>query len=146
MWIDPKEAGVYLGNCAEYCGTQHANMLLRVVAQEPEDFAKWAANQQQAAVKAVDSEASQGEATYGSLSCVNCHTIKGTDSLGKFGPDLTHLMARQTIGAGVLTNNQANLHTWINDPQDPKPGCFMPSMKLTKPELDQVVNYLASLK
>ena len=144
MWIDPKEPGVYLGNCAEYCGSQHAHMLLRVVAQAPADFQKWMADQQKPA--APDSQVTQQQAAYGSLACVNCHTIRGTSSLGKFGPDLTHLMDRQTIGAGVLTNTPQNLRLWVNDPQDPKPGCFMPSMKLTGKELDQVVAYLGSLK
>ncbi len=144
MWIDPREPGVYLGNCAEYCGTQHANMLLRVVAQEPADFQKWIAAQQKPAVQ--DAQASGNQAAYGSLACVNCHTIRGTGSVGKFGPDLTHLMDRQTIGAGVLENTPQNLRKWVNDPQDPKPGCFMPSMKLTDPQLDQVVAYLQTLK
>lgn len=144
MWIDPREAGLYLGNCAEYCGTQHANMMLRVVAQEPADFRKWIADQQKPA--AQDEQAATGRAAYGALSCVNCHTIRGTNSAGKFGPDLTHLMDRQTIGAGVLTNTVQHLRSWVNDPQEPKPGCFMPSMKLTNKELDQVVGYLATLK
>jgi len=144
MWIDPREAGVYFGNCAEYCGTQHANMMLRVIAQEPADFQKWIAGQQKPAM--ADGQLSAQRAVYGSLSCVSCHSIRGTASLGKFGPDLTHLMDRQTIGAGVLDNNHQNLRAWVNDPQDPKPGCFMPSMKLTDSQLDQVVAYLESLK
>lgn len=144
MWIDPRAPGVYFGNCAEYCGSQHAHMLLRVIAQAPADFQKWIADQQKPAVTAAQASAEQ--AVYGSLACVNCHTIRGTDSMGKFGPDLTHLMDRRTIGAGVMDNTAKNLRTWVNDPQDPKPGCFMPSMKLTDKELDQVVAYLGSLK
>lgn len=143
MWIDPKEPGVYLGNCAEYCGTQHANMLLRVIAQTPSDFRKWAADQQKP--QEEKPQVAEDRARFESLSCVNCHAIRGTIANGKFGPDLTHLMTRQTIGAGVLDNNTKNLHYWVNDPQDPKPGCFMPSMKLTNNELDQVVAYLQSL-
>jgi cytochrome c oxidase subunit 2 len=72
--------------------------------------------------------------------------IRGTSAKGQFGPDLTHLMSRQTLAAGVLTNTTQNLRAWVNDPQQAKPGCFMPSMKLTDPELDQVVSYLQSLK
>jgi cytochrome c oxidase subunit II len=144
MWIDPREAGVYVGNCAEYCGTQHAKMLLRVIAQQPADFERWMAEQQKPAN--ADPQASGAKATFESLSCVNCHMIRGTQSIGKFGPDLTHLMSRQTIGAGILTNSIENLRAWVNDPQEPKPGCFMPSMKLTEPELTQVVSYLQSLK
>ncbi len=144
MWIDPREPGVYLGNCAEYCGTQHANMLLRVIAQTPQEFKTWTEQQQQPAENNPD--VSQSRDMYGSLACVNCHAIRGTPSVGKFGPDLTHMMSRQTIAAGVLVNNAKNLRAWVNDPQNAKPGCLMPSMKLTDPELDQVVSYLQSLK
>ncbi|HTU45686.1 MAG TPA: cytochrome c oxidase subunit II [Bryobacteraceae bacterium] len=143
-WIDPREAGVYVGNCAEYCGTQHANMLLRVIAQKQADFEAWLAEQKKPANE--DPQASQAKAAFGSLSCVNCHMIRGTQAVGKFGPDLTHLMSRQTLGAGVLANTAQNLRAWVNDPQESKPGCFMPSMKLTDPQLDQVVSYLQSLK
>ena len=143
IWIDPTEPGVYLGNCAEYCGTQHANMLLRVVAQKPEDFNKWAAEEEKNS--AENTQVAQAKATFLSLSCANCHTVRGTSAMGKFGPDLTHLMSRQTIGAGVLTNTTENLRAWVNNPQDAKPGCLMPSMKLTSQELDQVMTYLQSL-
>jgi cytochrome c oxidase subunit 2 len=144
MWIDPKEPGVYFGNCAEYCGTQHANMLLRVIAQKPEDFKAWTEQQQRNA--ALSAEATADRQEFESLSCVNCHAIKGTAAMGKFGPDLTHLMSRQTIGAGVIDNTPENMRVWVNNPQDPKPGCFMPSLKLTDSELSQVVNYLETLK
>lgn len=143
-WINPKAPGVYFGNCAEYCGTQHANMLLRVVAESPEDFKKWTLNQQTRANEA--SEAAQGKAVFQSLSCVNCHMVQGTTSVGKFGPDLTHLMSRREIGGGMIENNRKNLKAWVNDPQEIKPGCLMPSMKLTDHELDQVVAYLETLK
>ena len=143
MWIDPKEPGVYVGNCAEYCGTQHANMLLRTIVDTPDDFHRWAAAQQQA--QRISPEAETGKAAFESLACASCHTIKGTPSQGKFGPDLTHLMTRQTLAAGVMLNNSKNLRDWVNDPQVSKPGCFMPSMKLTNTELDQVVAYLQSL-
>lgn len=143
-WIDPRLPGVYVGNCAEYCGTQHANMLLRVIAQSPADFNAWMSSQQKPAN--ADPQVAAARAAFGSLSCVNCHMIRGTPAAGAFGPDLTHLMSRQTLAAGVLVNNTENLRAWVNDPQVPKPGCLMPSMKLTGPELDQVVSYLQSLK
>ena len=143
-WIDPRQPGVYVGNCAEYCGTQHANMLLRVIAQEQADFDSWMAQQQKPAND--DPQASAAKATFRSLACVNCHMVRGTPAIGKFGPDLSHLMSRQTLAAGVLVNNAQNLRAWVNDPQESKPGCFMPSMKLTDPQLDQVVSYLQSLK
>ena len=144
LWMDPREPGVYFGNCAEYCGTQHANMMLRVIAHPSGDFDKWAAQQQKAPEQ--DARAATGKASFESLSCVNCHNAGGYSSETKFGPDLTHLMSRQTIGSGVLTNTHENLRRWVNDPQEAKPGCFMPSMKLTGQELDQVVAYLETLK
>ncbi len=155
MWIDPTEAGIYLGNCAEYCGTQHANMLLRVIAQPMAEFKKWAADEQARATPVAEQasltsspqgqDVMTGRRTFESLSCVNCHTIQGTVSQGKFGPDLTHLMSRETIGAGVTTNTPAHLRAWVDDPQTIKPGCLMPSLKLTNTELDQVLAYLRSL-
>jgi cytochrome c oxidase subunit 2 len=143
-WIDPQQPGIYLGNCAEYCGTQHANMLLRVIAQQQPDFAAWAAEQQKPAEQ--DQQASDAKAVFESLACVNCHTVRGTQAIGKVGPDLTHLMSRQTIGAGVLTNTPEHLRAWVNDPQQWKPGCLMPSMKLTGQQVNQVVSYLQTLK
>jgi cytochrome c oxidase subunit II len=136
-WIDPREPGIYLGNCAEYCGTQHANMLLRVVAQEPGDFKQWTVEQQKAAA---------GNAVFQSLSCVSCHAVKGTTAAGKFGPDLTHLMSRQTLAAGAITNTPENLREWVKNPQGAKPGSLMPSLQLTDEELGQVVSYLQTLK
>jgi cytochrome c oxidase subunit 2 len=144
MWIDPREPGTYVGNCAEYCGTQHANMFLRVVAQAPNDFHIWAAEQQKTAHEGP--QVSDAKATFGTLGCVSCHAIRGTPAVGKFGPDLTHLMSRQTLAAGVLTNTTQNLRSWVNNPQQAKPGCFMPSMELTDEQLNQVVSYLESLK
>jgi cytochrome c oxidase subunit 2 len=142
MWIDPRETGVYVGNCAEYCGNQHANMLLRVVAEDRPAFEAWAQKQKSAA----PNEASAGRAVFESLSCVNCHVIRGTPAIGKFGPDLTHLASRSTIAAGMMTNTPEHLKTWINDPQQVKPGSFMPSMKLADKQLDQVVSYLGTLQ
>ncbi|MBV9763032.1 MAG: cytochrome c oxidase subunit II [Acidobacteriaceae bacterium] len=144
-WIDPRQPGVYVGNCAEYCGTQHANMLLRVIAESSEEFNAWMSAQRKPANNS-DTQLSAAQTVFGSLSCVNCHMIRGTSAIGAFGPDLTHLMSRQTLGAGVLVNNTENLRAWVNDPQIPKPGCLMPSMKLTGPELNQVISYLQSLK
>ncbi len=172
MWLDAKKRGVYFGNCAEYCGTQHANMLLRVIADDPAEFKQWTLEQQKkqpqlAATQAVTSPAPQirpisnapsaslpnaadaataNQAAFESLSCVNCHMVQGTASVGKFGPDLTHLMSRRTIGAGVIDNTHDNLRKWVDNPQDIKPGCLMPSLKLTDRELDQVVAYLETLK
>jgi cytochrome c oxidase subunit II len=144
IWFDPKEAGTYLGNCAEYCGTQHANMFIRVVVQPQDEFKKWVEAQQQPAVE--DASAAAGKQVYQSLSCVSCHTVRGTSSAGKFGPDLTHLMSRETLASGMMRNTRQNLRSWVQDPQAMKPGCLMPSMQLTDKELDAVVSYLVTLK
>jgi cytochrome c oxidase subunit II len=144
MWIDPQVAGTYLGQCAEYCGTEHAMMLLRVVVEPRAEFERWAAAQKQPPV--LDSAESHGRAVFQSTACVNCHTIRGTPADGRFGPDLTHLMARETIGAGVATNTLAHLKIWVNDPAQMKPGVLMPAMNLGDKDLDDLVAYLATLR
>jgi cytochrome c oxidase subunit 2 len=144
MWIDPQVAGTYLGQCAEYCGTEHAMMLIRVVVEPRSDFDRWAAAQKQPPV--TDSAASHGRAVFESTACVNCHTIQGTQADGRFGPDLTHLMARETIGAGVATNTRDHLRIWVNDPSQMKPGALMPAMNLGDKELDDLVAYLVTLR
>jgi cytochrome c oxidase subunit 2 len=143
MWIDPRLTGVYLGNCAEYCGTQHANMQLRVVADSAEDFDKWVALQKQ---DAAHPGAQPGRELFLSLNCVNCHTLKGTPAAGKFGPDLSHLMSRQTIAAGMIPNNIENLQRWVKDPQEVKPGNLMPDMQLNETEVNLIIAFLSTLK
>ena len=147
MWIDPHQPGLYVGNCAEYCGTQHANMLLTVVGEDPKAFKQWTIEQQK---RAIDNpQVAEGKVEFESLACVNCHNILGSgkaSSGSKFGPDLTHLMSRQTLGSGVIKNTPDNLRAWVNDPQVAKPGCLMPSMKLTPDELTKVVDYLETLR
>jgi len=144
VWIEPTEPGTYVGNCAEYCGLQHARMLLRVIAHTPDDFQKWVAAQKQPPVDNPQLRA--GRDAFFSTSCVNCHAIKGTKAKGQFGPDLTHLMSRETLGAGVIANTVENLQAWVRDPQHAKPGALMPNMQLTDGELNQMVAYLSSLK
>ena len=143
MWIEPKQVGTYLGNCAEYCGTQHARMLLRVIVHEPDDFARWAAAQQQNG--AEDPQVKAGRDVFFSTSCVNCHTIGGTSARGRFGPDLTHLMSRNTLASGAAPNTPEKLRAWVRDPQTIKDGSLMPNMQLTETELDQLVAYLQTL-
>jgi cytochrome c oxidase subunit 2 len=143
MWIDPHETGVYVGQCAQYCGTQHAKMLLRVIVQSREDFDRWIASQQRP-VQFAGSVA-HGRQVFESTACVNCHTIAGTSAKGKFGPDLTHLMSRETIAAGAAINNRDNLRQWVKDPDAFKPGALMPAMQLDDHDLDAVTDYLTSL-
>ncbi len=144
LWLEPTSTGTYLGNCAEYCGTQHANMQLRVIVHPPDEFAEWVRTQQ--AAPTVDPAVARGYDTFVSNSCVNCHTVNGTVADGVFGPDLTKLMTRQTIGAGVAPNDTANLRSWVRDPQVLKPGALMPDMKLLDSEVDDIVAYLQTLK
>jgi len=144
MWIDPRQEGTFLGNCAEYCGTQHANMLLRVVVEPAADFEKWAAAQKMNA--ASDPQLESARNTFLSLNCINCHTVSGTIAKGTFGPDLSHLMSRTTLASGMISNTPGNLHAWVKDPQAIKRGNLMPNMQLNPRELDEVVKYLSSLK
>lgn len=144
MWIAPREPGLYLGQCAEYCGTQHARMMLRVVAHPPEAFAAWVAAQQQPAVD--DPAVRAGRALFERTACVNCHRVAGTDANGIFGPDLTHLMSRETLAAGAAPNTPAALRAWITNPDTLKPGALMPAMQLPPDEIDQLVAYLTTLR
>ena len=144
MWIDPSKTGMYEGQCSQYCGTEHAKMLLRVYVQPRADFDAWVRNQQQTAAQVAQVEA--GRQVFESQSCINCHAVKGTIANGRFGPDLTHLMSRDTIAAGAAVNTPENLRRWIENPEVFKSGSNMPAMNLSPEELNQVTAYLATLK
>jgi cytochrome c oxidase subunit II len=144
MWIGPNQSGVFLGQCAQYCGTQHAKMLLRVYVDSSEEFAAWVHGQQQPA--ALDVGVTAGRRVFESTACINCHAVGGTVADGRFGPDLTHLMSRQTIASGAAENTRANLRLWIQKPDAIKPGSLMPAMQLTDADLDALVNYLETLR
>ncbi len=143
MWIDPEKAGLYLGQCAQYCGTQHAKMLLRVYADTPSDFAEWIKHQQQIAEQS--SAAAAGRAVFEGNACANCHTVSGTAAHGTFGPNLSHLASRDTIASGAVRNNSQNLRAFIDDPAHFKPGALMPAMHLNDHDLDAVTQYLLTL-
>jgi len=145
MWIDPPQAGLYLGQCAQYCGVQHAKMLLRVYAQSPEDFAAWVKQQQKPAEQNLSGTAAEGQAVFMHNACINCHTVAGTAATGRFGPDLTHLASRDTIASGPVENTPANLRKWIDNPDSMKPGVLMPSMHLNDHDLDVITAYLTTL-
>jgi cytochrome c oxidase subunit II len=144
MWIDPREAGLYLGQCAQYCGTQHAKMLLRVYVQSQEDFERWIQEQREPARQSND--VSQGRHIFETTACINCHAVAGTVANGRFGPDLTHLMSRETIAAGAATNNSEHLRLWIRNPDAIKPGSLMPAMELNDKDLDALTAYLETLR
>jgi len=143
MWVDPRETGLYLGQCAQYCGTQHAKMLLRVYVDSREDFDRWIQEQRQPAH--IAETASAGQRIFEQTACVNCHTIAGTRANGTDGPDLTHLMSRQTIAAGAANNTPGDLLAWVYNPAVIKPGCKMPSMGLSAQQAGAVAEYLETL-
>jgi cytochrome c oxidase subunit II len=144
MWMDPQHTGIFVGQCAQYCGTQHAKMLLRVSVDSPEDFAQWVREQQRPAV--ADERVATGRRVFETTACINCHAINGTVANGRFGPDLTHLMSRITIAAGAALNTPENLRLWIQNPDAVKQGSLMPAMKLSDSDLDAVVGYLETLR
>jgi cytochrome c oxidase subunit 2 len=144
LWFQTDQPALYLGQCAEYCGTQHANMLLRVAADPPEMFERWLENELKPAVE--DPAARDGKAAFLGQSCVNCHAVRGTPARGTYAPDLTHLMSRQTLAAGMVPNTPEYLRQWVHDPQTIKPGCLMPAFGLSDRERDLVVRYLLTLR
>ena len=144
MWVDPLHPGLYVGQCAQFCGIQHAKMLLRVYVDTPEQFAAWASNQAEPGVQ--DPAVAAGRHVFETEACMNCHTVRGTAATGRFGPDLTHLMSRDTLASGAMLNTKDNLRQWIKNPDTFKPGCLMPAMQLSNDQLDQVTAYLATLR
>jgi cytochrome c oxidase subunit 2 len=144
MWVDPHQTGLYVGQCAQYCGTQHAKMLLRVYVQNHDDFDRWI--REQSRLANANDTVSEGQKIFERTACINCHTVAGTAANGRFGPDLTHLMSRDTIASGAAPNTPENLRRWIQDPSVIKPGSKMPAMGLSDPDLDAVTLYLETLR
>jgi cytochrome c oxidase subunit 2 len=144
LWFQTEKTGLFLGQCAEYCGTQHANMLIRVIVDPPDVFERWLKEQ---AKPAVDDAASrEGKAAFLGQSCINCHRVRGTPAQGTYAPDLTHLMSRETLAAGMVANSRENLEHWVADPQSMKPGCLMPAFGLSPRDRDLIVGYLLTLR
>ncbi len=144
MSFVPTKVGVYHGQCSEYCGMEHALMLILVIVESKEDFQRWCANQEKPAVE--DPSQAEGADLFFSKTCANCHRIRGTFAHGGVGPDLTHLMSRQTIGAGAAANTPDNLTAWVRNPQAIKPGCRMPDLKLKPREVRSLASYLETLR
>ena len=185
LWIDPHTIGMYDGQCAQFCGSEHAKMLLRVYVDTPERFQAWIASQQKSAASEAEPAQAQSPAsipnpagakalpdnTPGTLettpaegqqasneispsegrrvfeqqACINCHAVRGTVATGRFGPDLTHLMSRETLASGAMPNTHENLVRWIADPDSFKPGVLMPPMHLTDRQNQQIAAYLTTL-
>jgi cytochrome c oxidase subunit 2 len=144
--LTTSRAGTYRGQCAEYCGWQHAHMALLVVAEEKEAFEAWRKAQISARQPPEDDARKQGETVFLTNACVMCHTVRGTDAGGRTGPDLTHLASRQTIAAGTLPLTRGTLAAWIVDPQGIKPGAHMPLVPLAAGDVDPLLSYLEGLR
>jgi cytochrome c oxidase subunit II len=145
-WIQASEPGAYYGECAEYCGLQHARMAFLVIADPPQQFAAWLTNEQQPAAEPTDPAALAGLQAIMRPSCIGCHTIRGTPAAGRLGPDLTHIGSRRAIAAGTLPNNRGTLAGWIADPQHIKPGNLMPDLGVDLETANAIAAYLESLK
>jgi len=143
LWLEASEPGVYRGQCAEFCGLQHANMIIRVVADPPAEFDRWVDTQSQPA--ADSALAADGRRIFEGATCAGCHRVRGTSAVGNTGPDLTHFGGRATLGAGVRPSSDENLRRWITDPQSIKPGAAMPPTTLPADQLDALVAFLRGL-
>jgi cytochrome c oxidase subunit 2 len=138
--------GVFRGQCAEFCGYQHAKMAFWVTALPPAEFAKWADSQRKPSNIPATPSQRKGQEVFLSSPCPLCHTVQGTPASGKVGPDLTHVASRRSIAAGTLPNRRGYLAGWILDPQHIKPGAYMPPTQLRQGELEPLLDYLESLQ
>lgn len=145
-YLQADSAGIYRGRCAEFCGMQHAHMDFLVIAVPPAEFERWFEHQLRPAPTPTDSLLLEGREVFLSRGCVLCHTIRGTPAGSNFGPDLTHIASRQTLGAGTVPNRRGHLAGWIVDPQRIKPGVRMPPNELGTQELHALLAYLESLQ
>lgn len=149
MWLQADVAGEYRGQCAEYCGIEHAQMAFVVVAQAPDQFQQWVASQAQPATPPTESNLARGAQAFASLGCINCHAIRyggATPTGGGIGPDLTHIASRNSIAAGAAANDPDTLERWIANPASIKKGATMPPTSTDPDTLRALVSYLASLK
>jgi cytochrome c oxidase subunit 2 len=146
LWFRADTPGVYGGQCAEFCGYEHAKMGMLVIAEPQAKYDAWIAAQQSAASVPRDSVAQRGKIVFEGSTCVMCHAISGTVAGATTGPDLTHLASRRTIAAATIANTEANLYAWISDPQRIKPGTLMPATKLDPRDLQALVAYLRQLR
>ncbi len=144
MVFDVSRPGTYFGNCAEFCGIQHTNMAVVVVALTQSDFTRWEADHTRPPTPT--GPAAAGQAIFEEQSCAGCHTVTGTSARGKVGPNLSDFGERQTIGAGALLNDRDHLADWLRDTQKVKPGALMPTLDLSEAQIRDLVAYLEELK
>jgi cytochrome c oxidase subunit 2 len=146
FWFQADTAGLYRGQCAEFCGYQHAKMSMLIIAEPLAQYQRWVAGQREESRAPTDSITGRGREVFLTGPCAMCHVIEGTSAGSHAGPDLTHLASRRTIAAGTLPNTRGNLAGWIVDPQRIKPGSKMPPNMLKPNDLDALLTYLQSLK
>jgi cytochrome c oxidase subunit II len=142
LWFQADSPGVYRGQCAEFCGLQHAKMAFLVIAEPPDSFRNWLARQRDTAMTPTDDLTRRGQEVFLASTCAMCHAISGTPAGSRIGPDLTHLASRKTIAAGTLPNTRGNLAGWIVNPQQIKPGTKMPANQLDPADLQALLAYL----
>jgi cytochrome c oxidase subunit 2 len=145
-WLEADKPGEYRGQCAEFCGLQHAHMAFWVIAEPTERFNAWLEHQLKPAAEPMNDDTRQGQEIFLRSACVLCHAIRGTDAAAQAGPDLTHFGSRKTIAAGTLSNTKGNLAGWIADPQNIKPGTHMATVPIQPAEMQPLIDYLESLK
>jgi cytochrome c oxidase subunit II len=147
VWLQADKPGVYIGQCSEFCGTQHAWMRIVVVAHEPAQFEQWQQAQLRTAESPAGGPALKGQELFRTLSCINCHAIKGVAGAeSRVAPDLTHVGGRKQLASGMIDNTPANMRLWLKSPQHIKPGALMPDFTLTDEQLDQLAGYLSRLQ
>jgi cytochrome c oxidase subunit II len=146
LWVQADRPGIYRGQCAEYCGLQHAHMAFSVIAESPDDFERWLTAQRATPPPPASPEQRRGRDLVERGSCAMCHAVRGTAAGGRTAPDLTHIATRSTIAAGTAPNTRGYLAGWIADPQHLKPGAKMPATGLSAEELQAVLAYLETLK
>lgn len=147
MWLQADEPGIYYGQCAEFCGTSHANMRFRVIALEQSEWDDWVSDRQSVETFVAESDlVAEGERIFMSTACVSCHTIDGTSAQGNVGPDLTDFSSRTTLAAGMMDNTPENVAAWLTDPPAVKPGSLMPALGLQQNEVEALTAFLGSLQ
>jgi cytochrome c oxidase subunit II len=146
LFLKPIRKGLFLGQCAEYCGSEHALMRILANVVSEKDLESWSQSQLKVPGAPTDKTAQHGHDLFMAKTCIQCHAIAGTKATAQVAPDLTHIADRRTIGAGVIANNLKNLTKWIMNPQDFKPGCNMPNMRLTESDAHDLAVYLENLK
>jgi cytochrome c oxidase subunit II len=146
FYFRPDKPGTYWGQCAEFCGYQHAKMRFVVVVETPEEFDAWVKAQQQTSPPPTDPLQQRGQQIFLTSVCTQCHTVQGTNANGRVGPNLTHIASRQYIAAGLLPNTHENLKLWVTNPQSFKPGTRMPQNTYSDEDMNALLSYLESLK